>query len=116
LRKYGAYAVAAVVVILLSTAAYVGYEYWRTHRAGTSGDDFARAMALSDEGRNDEALAALRAVVADGHASYPALAHMGIATVLARMDDVAGAVSEFDAVATQGSIPEVIRNMARLRA
>jgi hypothetical protein len=115
LRKYGVYAVAVIVVVLLATAGYVGYRYWHNHRSGTSGDDFARAMALADEGKNDEALTALRAVISDGHASYPLLARMGIGTVLANQGDFAGAVAEFDAVAAS-SVPAPIRDIARLRA
>jgi len=116
LRKYGVYAAAIALVIIALAGAFVGYEYWRSHRAGTSGDDIARANQLAQQGSNEEAIAAYRAVIADGHSSYPTLARMGIAGVMAKSGDAAGAVAEYDAVASDTSVSEPIRDTARLRA
>lgn len=116
LRKYGAYALAAAVGLVLVVGAWLAYDYWRAYRAGLSGDDIARATVLAREGKNDEALAAYRAVIADGHGAYPVLARMGIGAVLARTGDTAGAVAEFDAVSANGSLPQALRDTASLRA
>lgn len=116
LRKYGVYAAAVAFLVVAVVGAYVGYEYWRTHRAGTSGDDIARGNELAESGSAEEAIAAYRAVIADGHSSYPTLARMGFAGVMANNGDAAGAVAEFDAVAADSSIPAPLRDAARLRA
>ena len=84
--------------------------------ANRSGDAFSQALTLANDGKNDEALAALEALEADGYGAYPLLARMRAATVLADKGDFAGAVAGFDAVAADTSIPEAIRDMARLRA
>lgn len=114
--RYGPAALALAVLIVLGTAAYVGWDYWTESRANRSGDAFSQALALAESGKSDEAIAALQALEKDGYGAYPLLARMRAATVLADKGDFAGAVAGFDAVANDGAIPEPIRDMARLRA
>lgn len=114
--RYGVAAIAVVVAVIVGTAAYVGYNHWTQSRANASGDRFSAALALANDGKNDEALTALKALEADGYGAYPLLARMRSATVLAQKGDFKGAVAEFDAVAADTSIPQAIRDMARLRA
>ena len=114
--RYGPVALGAAVLVVLVTAGFVGYDYWSTSRANRSGDAFSQALALANEGKNDEALGALQALEAEGYGAYPLLARMRAATVLGAKGDFAGAVAGFDAVAADGSIPAAIRDMASLRA
>lgn len=114
--RYGPIALVIAVLVVLGTAAFVGYNYWVETRANRSGDDFSQALRLANEGKSDEALEALEALEAEGHGAYPVLARLRSATVLAGKGDFTGAVAAFDAVAGDGSIPVAIRDMARLRA
>jgi hypothetical protein len=114
--RYGSWAIGAAVAVVLATAGYVGYDYWVESRANRSGDAFSQALALANQGKSDEALAALETLENEGHGAYPVLARLRAATVLAEKKDFKGAVAEFDAVANDGSIPPAIRDMARLRA
>jgi len=114
--RYGPILIGAAVAIVVATAAWVGYEYWVQTRANASGDRFSAALSLAEEGQNDEALAALEELEADGYGAYPVLARLRAATVMAARGDTQAAVSEFDAVAADGSVPVAIRDMARLRA
>lgn len=114
--RFGPFLIGAAIVIVLGTAAWVGYDYWRTKTANASGDRFSQALTLANQGKNDEAIAALEALEADGYGAYPLLARMRTATVLADKGDFAGAVKQFDEVAADGAIPGAIRDMARLRA
>ena len=113
-RRFGPIAIAAAVVVVVGTAGWVAWDYWTTSKA--SGDRFSQALTLANEGKNDEAIAALEALEADGYGAYPLLARMRAATVLADKGDFEGAVREFDAVASDTSIPVSLRDMARLRA
>ncbi|PSJ62582.1 tetratricopeptide repeat protein [Kumtagia ephedrae] len=115
-NRFGPAAIAVAVVVVLGTAAYVGYQYWVETRANASGDRFSQALTLAGSGKPDEALTELRALETDGYGAYPLLARMRAATVLADKGDLAGAVAEFDKVAADTSIPQVIRDMAKLRA
>lgn len=114
--RFGAIAIGIAVVVVLATAAYVAYDYWDTSRANASGDKFSQALLLANQGKSDEAIAALKELEEGGYGAYPLLARMRAATVLAEKGDFAGAVSGFDAVAADNAIPAAIRDMARLRA
>lgn len=114
--RFGPAFIGFAVVVILATAAYVGYDYWRQSKANASGDAFSAALQLANDGKDDEALAALKALEDDSYGAYPLLARMRAATVLANKGDFAGAVAEFDAVAADTAIPDSIRDMARLRA
>ncbi len=114
--RYGAVVVAAIVLILVGTAGYVGYRYWDETRANASGDAYSQALALADSGKTDEAIAAFSQLEKDGYGAYPLLARMRAATVKADSGDVAAAIQDFDAVAADNAIPSILRDMARLRA
>lgn len=114
--RYGPAAIVLAVLVVLGTAAFVGYEYWVETRANRSGDEFSQALALANGDKSDEALAALKTLETEGYGAYPVLARLRAATVLADKKDFAGAVAGFDAVSSDTSIPVAIRDMARLRA
>jgi hypothetical protein len=115
-NRFGPFAIAVAVLIVLGTAAFVAYRYWDESRANVSGDAFAQALTLADSGKADEALTALGKIEKDGYGAYPLLARMRAATVKADKGDFTGAVADFDAVAADHNIPESIRDIARLRA
>ncbi|MBN9244596.1 MAG: tetratricopeptide repeat protein [Mesorhizobium sp.] len=115
-HRYGVAIVAVAALIVLGTAGYAGYRYWDEGRANVSGDAFSAALKLAQDGKNDEALAALDQLEKDGYGAYPVLARMRAATVKADKGDAAGAVKDFDDVAADTAIPASLRDMARLRA
>ncbi len=114
--RFGPIVLGLAILIVLATAAVVGYRYWDETRANRSGDAFSAALKLANDGKQDDALAALAALEKDGYGAYPLLARMRAATVKADKGDFAGAVKDFDEVAADSAIPASIRDMARLRA
>ncbi len=114
--RYGTMVIAVVVLIVVATAAWVGWDYWSRSQANTSGDRFSAALEFAGEGRTEEALAELESLEADGYGAYPVLARLRAATVYAERGELETAIAEFDAVADDGSVPDSIRDMARLRA
>jgi len=114
--RFGPMVLGLAILIVVATAAVVGYRYWDETRANRSGDAFSAALKLANDGKNDEAIAALDQLEKDGYGAYPLLARMRAATVKADKGDVDGAVKDFDAVAADNAIPAGIRDMARLRA
>jgi hypothetical protein len=115
-ERYGLFVAAIAVLVVLGTAAYVGYRYWDESRANASGDKFLAALQLANDGKTDDAIAAFDQLEKDGYGAYPVLAQMRSATVKADKGDFDGAVKDFDAVAADTDIPTAIRDMARLRA
>ena len=114
--RFGPALLVLAILVVLGTAAFVGYRYWDETRANRSGDAFSQALKLANDGKNDEALTALDQLEKDGYGAYPLLARMRGATVKANKGDVTAAVKDFDDVAADTAIPSGIRDMARLRA
>ncbi|MGN6464185.1 MAG: tetratricopeptide repeat protein [Rhizobiaceae bacterium] len=115
-EKYGLWALAVAIVIVLATAGWRGYDYWQSKQAASSGDAFARALTLANDGKPDEAIKALDELEKTGHGVYPVLARMRAATALADNKDYKGAIAGFDQVAGDKSIPQAIRDIANLRS
>ncbi len=114
--RFGVMIVAGVVAILAATGGWVAWTYWNEQRANASGDAFSQALDLAEAGRSEEAIAAFAALEADGYGSYPVLARMRQATAMVEAGDPAGAVAAFDGVSGDRSVPQSIRDMARLRS
>ncbi|WJH40479.1 tetratricopeptide repeat protein [Aliirhizobium terrae] len=115
-KRYGKIAIGVAVLIVVGTAAWRGYEYWENHGSSQSGDRFIAALTLASEGKNDEALSALGAIEKDGTGSYPVLAKLRAASVQQAKGDVAPAVEAYKQVGGDQSVPEPIRDLAKLRA
>lgn len=115
-RRFGPILIGGAVAIVIGTAGYVGYEYWRESKAAVSGDQFLTALELAGENKTDEALSALKTLETEGAGSYPLLAQLRSATLLEQKKDMAGAVSAFDAVAADNKAPVALRDVAKLRA
>lgn len=115
-RRLGPVVMAIAAMIVLGTAGWRGYEYWRETAASSSGDQFLAAIKLADEGKTDEALAALKVLEDEGHGAYPVLARMRSATVEAQKGNAAAAIETFAAIGNDTGVPDVLRDVARLRA
>ena len=114
-KRFGRILIGAAVLVVLGTIGKVGYEYWRDREASASGDEFLAALTLARDGKKDEALAALGALEKDGFGSYPVLARMRSASLLAETD-AKGAIDAFTVISKDGSVPQALRDAARLRA
>lgn len=115
-RRFGRVLIAAAVLVVLGTIGKVGYEYWREREASAAGDKFLSALTQIREGNRDEGQKQLAALEEEGFGAYPVLARLRSASLLAEGGDVAGAVTAFSAIANDGSVPQAIRDAARLRA
>ena len=114
--RYGSYVIGLAILIVVATAGYRFWQYWQDSQAQASGERFVAALKLGDEGKHQEAIAALTDLTRDGSGGYPVLAGFRVAAEKAAADDTKGAVNEYDAIAARGSAPALIRDLARLRA
>ncbi|WP_173931011.1 tetratricopeptide repeat protein [Chelativorans sp. Marseille-P2723] len=115
-RRYGAIIIAAAAFAVLGTGGYVAYEQWTEARANRSGDAFARALELAEQGESEQALQVLEELQETGYGAYPVLARLRAATTLAESGNPEEAVAMFDAVANDSSVIGPLRDIARLRA
>ena len=114
-QRYGGYAIAACIMIVVGVAAWRGYEWWETKKAAEAGAAFEQAATLAEAGKHEEAEAAFAKLAVDGTAGYRVLARLREAAELARTDRKA-AVKAYDDIAADKSVGQVIQDLAALRA
>lgn len=115
-RRFGRIIIGLAVLIVVGTAAHRLYGHFQSQAASGSGDEFVTALKLIEQNKHDEALAALQKLASEGHGSYPELARMRGATLLAEKGDAAGAVKAFGEIAADTGVPQALRDAARMRA
>lgn len=104
------------VAIVAVTAGLRGWDYWQKTTAALSGDAFLAALQQARDGNPDAALVGFQDLEKTGYGSYPVLARMSAATLLAEKGDAAAAISAFSSIGKDASQPVAIRDAARLRA
>jgi hypothetical protein len=115
-RRFGRVLIGAAVLVVLGTIGKVGYEFWRERESSAAGDKFLSALTQIREGDREAGQKELAALEKEGFGSYPVLARIRSASLLAEGGDVPGAIAAFTAIAKDGSVPQALRDAARLRA
>lgn len=108
--------IGALVVLVGGT---ISYTAWNTYSASVKvdrGERFLAAVALSEEGRNDEAARAFAAFAEDANAGYAALARLREAAALAEAGDPAGAVAVYDRIIDDSGAEDMLRELAAVLA
>ncbi len=60
--RFGPAILGLAALVVIGTGAWVAWDHWQTSRANAAGDAFSQALKLARDGKNDEALAALKAL------------------------------------------------------
>ncbi len=115
-KKYGKWAIATAVAIVVGTAMFRGWDYYSKSIAAKSGDQFMSAIELSNDGKHDDAIKMLEKLVGDGSGHYPALAQLRIASELATGGDEAKAIAAYDKISNDTAFNPSFRSIAQLRA
>jgi len=113
--RYGNLVLAAAVLVVLGVAGWRGYQYWENKKAAEAGSAYDAAAELMEQGKPADAEAAFTKLAAEGTSGYRALARLRAAGALAERDRAA-AVSAYDAIASDGSVDKLMRDLASLRA
>ena len=114
-ERYGNYAVAAAVLLVVAVAAWRGYMWWEAKKAAEAGAAFEAAATLAEAGKRSEAEAAFAKVAADGTPAYRHLARMREAAELTQTDAKA-AIAAYDQIAADGAVGPMLQDLAALRA
>ena len=114
--RIGIYGIAVAVLVVAITGGWRAYVAWQDSRAAESGDLFVAALKLSEDGDHAAAATALNDLAASSGAGYKLLARFRAATELSLAGDTAGSMAEFDAIAGDGALATVYRDLARIRA
>ena len=113
--RFGSYLIALALLVVAGTAGWSGYTYWQQQKAIAASAAFEAAAALEQDGKYQEAEAAFSALATDGPAGYKVVARFAAAGAAAQKDKADG-VAAFDAIAADSTMPEIARQMARVRA
>ncbi|OYZ75048.1 MAG: hypothetical protein B7Y12_13765 [Rhizobiales bacterium 24-66-13] len=113
--RFGIYFIILVVAIIAATGAYSAYRYYSLQKAQAAGARFEAASTLAEDGKAAEAQAAFEALAKDGPSGYRTLARFRAAGEIGAKDKPAG-VAAFMALANDGTLPPVLRDLASVRA
>ncbi|AGF74219.1 hypothetical protein BAnh1_03360 [Bartonella australis AUST/NH1] len=115
-RRYGFLVIAAVVIIVSSTAVYQIYRHGQINKARDIGDVFIRSLDLADSHHFDDAMKQLEDVRVSDFGGYSFLARLLEASLLMEQGDTVKSVEIFDAVAADKKAPQILRKVAKIRA
>jgi hypothetical protein len=113
--RYGSYAIAFAVIIVIGVGTYRGYTWWEAEKAAESGAAFEDAISLAEAGKHSEAEAAFAKIAVNGTSGYRNLARLRAAAELALTDPKA-AVAEYDKIAKDSAVGPVLQDLAAVRA
>ncbi|MEQ8391111.1 MAG: tetratricopeptide repeat protein [Thalassospira sp.] len=113
-RKYGKYVIGTAAVIVLGVAGREGLKTYEQTTSIENGTRFANAVELAQAGedKQEAALEALDAIIADGNAGFVAMGHFQKAAIYLRAGATPSAVNELEAVAANDDIDQVYRDLA----
>jgi hypothetical protein len=113
--RYGTLIIALAVVVVAAVAGWRGYQWLEARKAAEASAAYNAAASLADSGKAAEAEAAFQKLAVDGTPGYRTLAKLRAAGVQSQIDPKA-AVASYDAIAADGSIPQTLRDLAKIRA
>lgn len=113
--KYGNLILVVALLIVLGVGGWRAWQWQQSKVAAEAGASFEAAVALSEQNKPTEAEAAFTRLAAEGPAGYQVLARLRAAEEAAVRDRAAG-IKAFEAIAADGSLRALDRDLAAIRA
>ena len=113
--RYGSYAIAGAVVVVLAIGGWRGYQWWEARQAAEAGAKVEAAAELLEQDKYAEAEAAFAKIAAEAPAGYRILARLREAASIGQRDPKA-AVKIYDEIASDSRAGPVLQDLANLRA
>jgi len=114
--QYGVYALGLAALIVAGVAAYKGWAYWQERQAQAAGAKFSEALTMLDGADTTKAKDVLALLAEEGPPGYRVLARFQLAAAEAKAGDIDKAVADYDALASDSSVDEIVRGHATLQA
>ncbi|EJF75326.1 tetratricopeptide repeat protein [Bartonella alsatica] len=115
-RRYGFLVIGAVIFFILMIVAYQIYYHEQVKKAGYIGDSFVKSLEFADTHHFDEAMKQLENVKVSNFGGYPFLARLREASLLMEKGNTVKSVEIFDSVAADEKAPQMLRQVAKIRA
>jgi hypothetical protein len=112
--EYSTYVLATIVVIVLCTAGYAGWNAYAANKYTQSGSQLYSAYMQEKENNSEESLAAFSAVEKNGSSGQAGIAALRKADTLVSGGKVDEAIKIYKEVAATSSYPQEIRDLADL--
>jgi hypothetical protein len=110
--RHGNTLIAAIAAVVLGVAGFEGWKYYQRTQAEMASVVYFDAVQKANDGKYDDALAALAAVK---HPGYEQLAKFREAAVVAEKGDAAKAIAAYDAIVADTGTDVVLADLARIR-
>jgi len=114
--QYGVYALGLAALIVAGVAAYKGWAYWQERQAQAAGAKFSEALTMLDGADATRAKDVLALLAEEGPPGYRVLARFQLAAAGAKAGDIDKGVADYDALARDSSVDEILRGHATLQA
>ena len=115
-KRYGNYAVAAALAVVIGTSAGVGWRAWQQSERHEEARRYAAAQQLLAEDKPAEAARAFAALADDAGGGYRVLARLRAAEAQAQAGDPAAATAILDQLAANDEAEPVYRSLGELLA
>jgi hypothetical protein len=112
--RYGKYVIALAVLIVLATAVVAQWRKYQLHQREAEGARYIAALTLAQQGKDKDAVDALTAVAREAGGGHAILARLDAAALTARSGDSAGALADYAAIAADGAVDPLYRDVATL--
>ncbi len=114
--RYGKYVIGAAVLVVAATAAGVAYQNWRLQQYQALGLQYAQTAFQLRDGDTAKAINGFEALAASDKAGYGLLARLQAAALKAKGTDKEGGLAALNAIAGDGSVDQVYRDLATVLA
>ena len=114
--RYGKYAIGAAVLVVAATAAGVFYQNWRQQQYQALGLKYVETTFASRDGDTAKAVNGFEALAAEDKAGYGLLARVQAAALKAKGTDKEGGLAALSAIAADGTVDPVYRDLATVLA
>ncbi|AQX18067.1 MULTISPECIES: tetratricopeptide repeat protein [unclassified Bartonella] len=115
-KRYGFLIIGAVIIFVLTIIVYQIYQQQQINKANNVGDIFITSLDLADAHHFDEAIKKLESVKQSNFGGYPFLAGLLEASLWTQRGDNAKSVKMFDMIAADEKAPQILREVAKIRA
>jgi hypothetical protein len=115
-KKYGKYIIVLGVVIVVATAAVMGWRAYQQRQAENAGTQYAAALDLARQGKDADAAAAFGVLAQNSTGGHRLLARFEEAAAKLRTGDTAGAQAIYDQLAADSATPPEFRDVATVLA
>ncbi len=114
-KKYGWVVTTLAVLIVLGVGGWQFWQHRQQEAAAAVGARLEAALKSSRDGNSAQAESILKELAGSAPAGYREIARFRLASETAKADPAAGAAA-FDAIANDGAVDQLYRDLARLRA